>query len=147
MGHNHPSITAHFGRQSGAVVLADAGIYVPNLKRAGRWALISAVEQCIEHSHVSKKETATAKKKVKNIKTRSENNWNAVDNDTEYSDGSNYCSSNNSNSDSDGSSMTDQITEKLPATMMNNKTNKSRTPQHQQLYVQLGYNDYGNKTS
>eukprot|EP00957_Ditylum_brightwellii_P190061 14468797-Ditylum_brightwellii.AAC.1 len=74
----------HFGRQSGAVALTDAGISMQNLKRAGRWDLISAVEQYMEHSHTSKakrvvlldkkKKTAAAKKKVKNIKMNNEDN-------------------------------------------------------------------------
>eukprot|EP00957_Ditylum_brightwellii_P004567 347211-Ditylum_brightwellii.AAC.1 len=61
---------------------------------------------------------ATAKKKVKSIKTSSEDNWNAGDNNSECSDDSNYGSSNSDNNDS---SKTDQIAEKLLATMMNNK--------------------------
>eukprot|EP00957_Ditylum_brightwellii_P162164 12347102-Ditylum_brightwellii.AAC.1 len=48
------SLTTHFGRCSGAVALEDVGISMPNLKRAGRWASISAVEQYIEHSDASK---------------------------------------------------------------------------------------------
>eukprot|EP00957_Ditylum_brightwellii_P114056 8696163-Ditylum_brightwellii.AAC.2 len=63
----------------------------------------------------------TSTKKVKIIETSSDNNWNAADNITEYSDNSNYSGSNNSNSDNNDSSKTDQTTEKLPANMMNNK--------------------------
>eukprot|EP00957_Ditylum_brightwellii_P161510 12297324-Ditylum_brightwellii.AAC.1 len=42
--------------RSGAVALADAGISMPNLKHAGRWASTSVVEDYMEHSHASKKE-------------------------------------------------------------------------------------------
>eukprot|EP00957_Ditylum_brightwellii_P079426 6040375-Ditylum_brightwellii.AAC.1 len=34
LGLRGKSLTAHFGRRSGAVTLADAGILMPNLKRA-----------------------------------------------------------------------------------------------------------------
>eukprot|EP00957_Ditylum_brightwellii_P196235 14951891-Ditylum_brightwellii.AAC.1 len=72
MGHNYPkshfcrminkvgleenSLMTHFGKQSGAVALAGAGISIPNLKRADRWALISTMVQCMEHSPASKAE-------------------------------------------------------------------------------------------
>eukprot|EP00957_Ditylum_brightwellii_P018416 1385853-Ditylum_brightwellii.AAC.1 len=76
MGINHPrtkfcriieekfglaeeNLTAHFGRRSGAVAFADAGISIPNLKQAGRWASTLAVEEYMEHSHASKKECLT----------------------------------------------------------------------------------------
>eukprot|EP00957_Ditylum_brightwellii_P092215 7020126-Ditylum_brightwellii.AAC.1 len=38
LGLKEKSLTAHFGRQSGAVALADTGISMPNLKQAGKWA-------------------------------------------------------------------------------------------------------------
>eukprot|EP00957_Ditylum_brightwellii_P077565 5894311-Ditylum_brightwellii.AAC.1 len=50
------SLTAQFGRRSGAVVLTGAGISMPNLKHAGRWASTLAVEEYMEHSHASNKE-------------------------------------------------------------------------------------------
>eukprot|EP00957_Ditylum_brightwellii_P013477 1017079-Ditylum_brightwellii.AAC.1 len=50
---------ADHGRRSGVVALAGAGISMPNLKQAGRWASISAVEEYMEHSHASKKECPT----------------------------------------------------------------------------------------
>eukprot|EP00957_Ditylum_brightwellii_P112148 8550675-Ditylum_brightwellii.AAC.1 len=56
LGLAEKRLTAHFGRRSGAVALADAGISMPNLKRAGRWVSTSAVEEYMEHSHASKKE-------------------------------------------------------------------------------------------
>eukprot|EP00957_Ditylum_brightwellii_P169939 12935012-Ditylum_brightwellii.AAC.1 len=36
LGLAEKSLAAHFGRRSGAIVLADAGIFMPNLKQAGR---------------------------------------------------------------------------------------------------------------
>eukprot|EP00957_Ditylum_brightwellii_P134193 10231126-Ditylum_brightwellii.AAC.1 len=53
LGLKEKSLTAHFIRQSGAVTLADAGIAMTNLKQAGRWASILAVEEYMEHSHMS----------------------------------------------------------------------------------------------
>eukprot|EP00957_Ditylum_brightwellii_P186094 14168186-Ditylum_brightwellii.AAC.1 len=44
LGLKKNCLTAHFGRRSGAVVLADADISMPNLKRAGRWASTLAVK-------------------------------------------------------------------------------------------------------
>eukprot|EP00957_Ditylum_brightwellii_P035556 2696035-Ditylum_brightwellii.AAC.1 len=49
LGLVEKSLTAHFGRRSGAIVLADAGISMPNLKRAGRWASTVAIEDYMEH--------------------------------------------------------------------------------------------------
>eukprot|EP00957_Ditylum_brightwellii_P016028 1207823-Ditylum_brightwellii.AAC.1 len=57
LGSAEKSLTAHCGRRSGAVALADAGISIPNLKRAGRWASTLAVEEYIEHIHASKRST------------------------------------------------------------------------------------------
>eukprot|EP00957_Ditylum_brightwellii_P019281 1454380-Ditylum_brightwellii.AAC.1 len=73
----------HFGKQSGAVSLAVAVISMPNLKRAGRLALILVVEQYMEYIHASKtkrvtllnkkeKQMATPKKKAENIETSNE---------------------------------------------------------------------------
>eukprot|EP00957_Ditylum_brightwellii_P129363 9867965-Ditylum_brightwellii.AAC.1 len=45
LGLAETSLTAHFGRRSGAIALADAGIFMPNLKCAGRWASTLAVEE------------------------------------------------------------------------------------------------------
>eukprot|EP00957_Ditylum_brightwellii_P136001 10371880-Ditylum_brightwellii.AAC.1 len=59
LGLKEKSITAHFDRRSGAVALAYAGIPMPNLKQAGRWASILAVEEYMEHSYVPKKECLT----------------------------------------------------------------------------------------
>eukprot|EP00957_Ditylum_brightwellii_P034914 2645680-Ditylum_brightwellii.AAC.1 len=59
LGLIEKSLTAHFGRRSGAIALADAGISMSNLKRAGRWASILAVEEYMKHSHASKKEHLT----------------------------------------------------------------------------------------
>eukprot|EP00957_Ditylum_brightwellii_P168837 12851397-Ditylum_brightwellii.AAC.1 len=76
MGINHPSskfcsmieekfglkekcLIAHFGRRSGAISFADAGILMPNLKCAGRWASTLAVKEYMDHSHASKKERLT----------------------------------------------------------------------------------------
>eukprot|EP00957_Ditylum_brightwellii_P063105 4790407-Ditylum_brightwellii.AAC.1 len=55
LGLAEKSLTAHFGRRSGAIALADAGISMPNLKCAGRWTSTSAVEEYMEHGHASKK--------------------------------------------------------------------------------------------
>eukprot|EP00957_Ditylum_brightwellii_P122566 9346721-Ditylum_brightwellii.AAC.1 len=55
LGLAEESLTAYFGRRSGAIALADAGISMPNLKEAGRWASTLAVKEYMEHSHVSKK--------------------------------------------------------------------------------------------
>eukprot|EP00957_Ditylum_brightwellii_P146095 11123911-Ditylum_brightwellii.AAC.1 len=104
----------HFGRCSSTVALADAGISVPNLKRAGRWASISMVDQYMEHSHASKAKrvtllnkkhinTAAAKKTVKNTETGNEHQWKEEDNNTECSGSSNYGNSNNSSSDDNDS--------------------------------------------
>eukprot|EP00957_Ditylum_brightwellii_P150884 11488856-Ditylum_brightwellii.AAC.1 len=59
LGEAEKSFTAHFGGRSGAVALTDAGISMPNLKRAGRWASTLVVEEYMEHSHASKKERLT----------------------------------------------------------------------------------------
>eukprot|EP00957_Ditylum_brightwellii_P109011 8315780-Ditylum_brightwellii.AAC.1 len=48
------------------------------------------------------------------------------------------------NSDDDDYSKTDQMGTKSTVSF---PANKCRTPQHWQLYIQLGYNDYRNKTS
>eukprot|EP00957_Ditylum_brightwellii_P089127 6787354-Ditylum_brightwellii.AAC.1 len=120
----------HFGRCSGTVALADAGISMSNLKRAGRWVSISVVEQYMEHSHASntkrvtlldktQKNTVAAEKAVKNIETSSENQWKEGGNNTECSDDSNY---NSSNSDNNDSSKTDQ---KVPATMKSSKNKQA----------------------
>eukprot|EP00957_Ditylum_brightwellii_P136814 10432708-Ditylum_brightwellii.AAC.1 len=55
LGLAEKSLTAHFDRRSGVITLADAGISMPNLKHAGRWASTLAVEEYMEHSHESKK--------------------------------------------------------------------------------------------
>eukprot|EP00957_Ditylum_brightwellii_P201766 15327141-Ditylum_brightwellii.AAC.1 len=54
LGLKEKILPMHFGQRSDAVVLADAGISMPNLSRAGRWASIFVMEQYMEHSHVSK---------------------------------------------------------------------------------------------
>eukprot|EP00957_Ditylum_brightwellii_P099978 7619054-Ditylum_brightwellii.AAC.1 len=59
LGLKEKSITAHFGRRSGAIALADAGIIMPNLKQASKWASTLAVKEYMEHSHASKKECLT----------------------------------------------------------------------------------------
>eukprot|EP00957_Ditylum_brightwellii_P077578 5895180-Ditylum_brightwellii.AAC.1 len=56
LGLAEKSLTSHFGRRSGTIALADAGISMPNLKLAGRWASTLAVEECMEHIHAGKKE-------------------------------------------------------------------------------------------
>eukprot|EP00957_Ditylum_brightwellii_P005237 399775-Ditylum_brightwellii.AAC.1 len=56
LGLAEKSLTAHFGSRSGAVALADAGISMPKLKRAGRWASTLAVEEYMKHNHAAKKE-------------------------------------------------------------------------------------------
>ena len=48
------SLSTHFGRRSGATSLADAGISLTNLKRAGRWASQKACEEYLDHSHATK---------------------------------------------------------------------------------------------
>eukprot|EP00957_Ditylum_brightwellii_P051808 3929001-Ditylum_brightwellii.AAC.1 len=103
---------------SGTVALADAGISMPNLKRACRWASMSVVEQYMEHIHASKaKRVALLNKPQKSIAVakNSEKYW-------DEHDGSNYGSSNNSNSDCDDSNKTDQ---KLPATMKSSKNKQA----------------------
>eukprot|EP00957_Ditylum_brightwellii_P001034 82215-Ditylum_brightwellii.AAC.1 len=47
-------LSTHFGRHSGATSLADAGISLKNLKRAGRWASQKACKEYLEHSHAMK---------------------------------------------------------------------------------------------
>eukprot|EP00957_Ditylum_brightwellii_P189681 14438563-Ditylum_brightwellii.AAC.1 len=65
MGHNLPRtpfcrmIEMHFGRQSGAVALVDAGICMSNSKRVGRWASILELEQYMEHNCASKTKRVT----------------------------------------------------------------------------------------
>eukprot|EP00957_Ditylum_brightwellii_P174873 13315132-Ditylum_brightwellii.AAC.1 len=59
LGLPEKSLTAHFGRRSGAIALADAGISMLNLKHAGRWASTLAVAEYMEHSHASKKKHLT----------------------------------------------------------------------------------------
>eukprot|EP00957_Ditylum_brightwellii_P182529 13904290-Ditylum_brightwellii.AAC.1 len=59
LGLKQKSLTTHFGRQSGAVALTDAGISMPIYNRVGTWASILAVQEYIEHSHASKKEHLT----------------------------------------------------------------------------------------
>eukprot|EP00957_Ditylum_brightwellii_P153062 11651175-Ditylum_brightwellii.AAC.1 len=59
LGLAEKSLTAHFGKRSGAVALADAGISMPNVKHTGRWASTLAVEEYIYHSQASKKERLT----------------------------------------------------------------------------------------
>eukprot|EP00957_Ditylum_brightwellii_P067349 5112295-Ditylum_brightwellii.AAC.1 len=75
LGLEEKSLTAHFGRRSGAVDFADAGISMPNLKPAGRWASTLAVEEYMEHSHASKQERLTLLG-TKKRKTGSEKNAN-----------------------------------------------------------------------
>eukprot|EP00957_Ditylum_brightwellii_P022352 1686781-Ditylum_brightwellii.AAC.1 len=72
------------------------------------------------------KNTAAAKKNVKNIERSSENQWKEGGNNTECSDGINYGSISNNNSDNDDSSRTDQ---NLPATMKNNKSKQMQVQQ------------------
>eukprot|EP00957_Ditylum_brightwellii_P127571 9728572-Ditylum_brightwellii.AAC.1 len=59
LGLTEKSLTAHVGRRSGAISLADAGISMPNLKEAGRWASTLADEEYMGHIHASKKERLT----------------------------------------------------------------------------------------
>eukprot|EP00957_Ditylum_brightwellii_P080693 6137002-Ditylum_brightwellii.AAC.1 len=145
LGLTENTITTHFGRHSGAVALADAGISMPNLKRADRWASISVVEQYMKHSHTSKdkrvtllnrtqKSTAAAKKIVKSIETSSEYQWKEGSNNTECSDGSNYSSSNNRNSDYNDYSKTDQ---KLPATTKSSKNKQANVKQEVATHKEL----------
>eukprot|EP00957_Ditylum_brightwellii_P157334 11975034-Ditylum_brightwellii.AAC.1 len=49
LGLAEKCLTGHFGRRSGAIALADAGISMPNMKRAGRWASTLAVEEYMKH--------------------------------------------------------------------------------------------------
>eukprot|EP00957_Ditylum_brightwellii_P154284 11741122-Ditylum_brightwellii.AAC.1 len=105
LGLKDKSLAAHFGRHSGAVVLDDAGISMPNLKQVGRWASILVVEEYMEHSHASKKERLTLlntkkvmpEKKANSIKRSSATKRQAVDNNTVCSDDSNDSGSNNDN--------------------------------------------------
>eukprot|EP00957_Ditylum_brightwellii_P162612 12382545-Ditylum_brightwellii.AAC.1 len=109
LGLTENTLTTHFGRRSDTAALADAGISMPKeFKKTGRWASISVVEQYMEHSHASKdkrvillnktqKNTAAAKKRVKNIETSGENQWKEGGNNTACSDNSNCASSSNSN--------------------------------------------------
>eukprot|EP00957_Ditylum_brightwellii_P101999 7774086-Ditylum_brightwellii.AAC.1 len=139
LGLKEKSLTAHFETQSGAVDLADAGISMPKLKQAGRWALLLVVEEYMEHSHASKKErmtlfdtkkeNAASEKKAKNVETSSATKRKAMDNNTQYSDGNNDGGSNNSNSDNNDYSKTDKMgetaTTNFPAFMQsNNKKQK-----------------------
>eukprot|EP00957_Ditylum_brightwellii_P150483 11458839-Ditylum_brightwellii.AAC.1 len=98
--------TAHFDRRSGAIALTDAGISMPNLKQAGRWASALAVEVYMEHSHASKKECLTLRgtKKGKQHQKRKQAVLRGAvprkqkrDNNIVYSDNSNDSSSNNDN--------------------------------------------------
>ena len=54
LGLEQGSLTTHFGRQSGAVALADAGCSKIELKQAGRWDSDSVAEDYISHSHAAK---------------------------------------------------------------------------------------------
>eukprot|EP00957_Ditylum_brightwellii_P069602 5287033-Ditylum_brightwellii.AAC.1 len=101
----------HFGRCSGTVALADVGISMPNLKRAGRWVSISVVEQYMEHSHASKTKRVALLNKHKKVQQQQRKR-----------DGSNYSSSNSSSSDNNDSSKTDQ---KVPATMNSSKNKQT----------------------
>eukprot|EP00957_Ditylum_brightwellii_P161125 12267815-Ditylum_brightwellii.AAC.1 len=75
LGLAEKRLTAHFGRRSGAVVLADAGIFMPSLKQAGRWASSLTVEEYMDHSHMSKKECLTLlDKKRKAVSEKKANN-------------------------------------------------------------------------
>eukprot|EP00957_Ditylum_brightwellii_P113996 8690883-Ditylum_brightwellii.AAC.1 len=95
LGLEENSLTTYFGRCSDAVALADAGISIQNLKRAGRWASISTVEQYMKHSHAPKaKRVALLNKHTKAQQQQRKH------------DGSNY-SSKYSNSDNNDSSKTD----------------------------------------
>eukprot|EP00957_Ditylum_brightwellii_P175421 13354075-Ditylum_brightwellii.AAC.1 len=73
LGLAEKSLTVHFGRRNSDVALAGAGISVPNLKQAGRWVSISAVEEYMEHSHVSKKKCLTLLDTKKESSIRKEN--------------------------------------------------------------------------
>eukprot|EP00957_Ditylum_brightwellii_P020840 1571814-Ditylum_brightwellii.AAC.1 len=75
LGLAERSLTAHFGRQSGAVALADAGISMPNLKCAGRWGSTLAVEEYMEHSHAAKKERPTLLDTKKGKQHQKECKW------------------------------------------------------------------------
>eukprot|EP00957_Ditylum_brightwellii_P030635 2321327-Ditylum_brightwellii.AAC.1 len=59
LGLAEKCLTAHFGRRSVAIALADVGNSMPKLKQAGRWAATLAGEEYMEHSHTSKKEHLT----------------------------------------------------------------------------------------
>ena len=54
LGLEEGSLTTHFGRQSGAVALADAGCSKIELKQAGRWDSDAVAEDYISHSHAAK---------------------------------------------------------------------------------------------
>eukprot|EP00957_Ditylum_brightwellii_P047656 3620510-Ditylum_brightwellii.AAC.1 len=97
------SLTAHFGRRSGAVTLASASMSMPNLKQADRWASTLAVEEYMKHNHASKKECLTL------LDTKKES---SVRKESEHDD-SNDSSSNNS----DYYSKTDQMEETAPSTL------------------------------
>eukprot|EP00957_Ditylum_brightwellii_P201500 15325958-Ditylum_brightwellii.AAC.1 len=140
LGLKEKTLTAHFGRCSGAVTLVDDGILMSSLKQAGRWALLLAVQEYMDHSHASKNKRMTllhteesnnpaSEKKAKNIETSRAMKRKAVDNNTECSDSSNDSSNNNNNSDNNDYSKTDQMgaiaTANFPASMQDdNKKQK-----------------------
>ena len=123
LGLKAKCLTSHFGRRSGAVALADAGISMPNLKRAGRWASTLAVEEYMEHSHASKKERLTlldtkkketaSEKEANNIERSGATKMAKTDNNTVCSDDSNETRSNNDHD----YSKTDQMQKTAPSTL------------------------------
>eukprot|EP00957_Ditylum_brightwellii_P207803 15354581-Ditylum_brightwellii.AAC.1 len=50
------SLTTHFSWRSAATALADAGISITNLKRAGRWKSDTTAERYLKNSSAQKKE-------------------------------------------------------------------------------------------
>eukprot|EP00957_Ditylum_brightwellii_P174997 13323661-Ditylum_brightwellii.AAC.1 len=107
LGLAEKSLTAHFGRKSGAVTLTDAGISIPNLKHVCRWASTLAVDEYMEHRHASnkeclilldiKKKKTESEKKAIGIERSSAKKTTVTDNNTVCSDDSNDTHSNNDN--------------------------------------------------
>eukprot|EP00957_Ditylum_brightwellii_P031229 2367185-Ditylum_brightwellii.AAC.1 len=135
LGLKEKCVTAHFGRRSGNIALADAGISMPNLKHASRWASTLAVKEYMKHSHASKNERLTLldtkkketapEKEANNIKRSGANKMTNTDNNTVYSDGRDDTCSNND----DDYSKTDQMEKMAPSTfsstmLYNNKQQK-----------------------
>eukprot|EP00957_Ditylum_brightwellii_P101289 7718492-Ditylum_brightwellii.AAC.1 len=54
MGLRLHSLTTHFTRRSGATSLADTGISITSLKRAGHWKSTKVAEEYLENSAAQK---------------------------------------------------------------------------------------------